>query len=67
MGFVSDLVSGLFGGRPKASGSAATSTVDADTTKANAVRAKLLETAGGQSGEELLSGTTKKRDTLLGN
>ena len=69
MGFVSDVLDmvGLGGGGSQASGSSANSTVDSESAKAKAIRAKLLETQGGQSGEELLSGTTKKRTTLLGN
>lgn len=67
MGGIVDAVAGVLGfGNPKASSSAA-STVDASASKDAAIRSKLLETAGGQSGEELLSGSTKKRDTLLGN
>ena len=69
MSFVKDILSivGLGGGTPKASGAEATGMVEGESSKAKAVRAKLLETAGGQEGEELLSGSTKKRTTLLGN
>ena len=69
MGFVKDILSivGLGGSKPRASGAAATGVVEGESKKAKAVRAKLLETSGGQEGEELLSGTTKKRATLLGN
>ena len=69
MGFVEDILGavGIGGGGSSASGAAATGAVDSESAKAKAVRAKLLETAGGQEGEELLSGSTKKRTTLLGN
>ena len=69
MGFVKDILSivGLGGSAPSASGAEATGVVEGESSKAKAVRAKLLETEGGQSGEELLSGSTKKRTTLLGN
>lgn len=68
MGFVNDVLSMVgLGSSPKASGAAASGEVDADKAKAKSVRAKLLETAGGIEGEELLSGTTKKRESLLGN
>ena len=68
MSFVKDILSIIgLGSTPSASASSATSTVESESSKAKAVRAKLLETSGGQEGEELLSGTTKKRATLLGN
>lgn len=68
MGFVNDVLNLVGLGRsPKASGAEASGDVEADKAKAKSTRAKLLETAGGVQGEELLSGTTKKRESLLGN
>lgn len=42
-------------------------TLEGEEDKAGASRARLLATAGGEAGEELLTGTTSKRKTLLGN
>ena len=69
MGGIIDGLGNLIGigGGSSASGGAATGAVDAEADKAKAIRAKLLSTAGGVEGEEVLSGSTKKRTSLLGN
>ena len=57
---------GLGGGSPTVR-TDASSDVTNDKEKSKKLRAALTQTAGGVSGEELLSGTTSKRTTLLGN
>ena len=57
---------GLGGGSPRVN-SYASQDVTTDSEKSKKLRAALTQTAGGVSGEELLSGTTSKRGTLLGN
>lgn len=57
---------GLGGGSPSVN-TGASQDVTTDSEKAKKLRAALTQTAGGVQGEELLSGTTSKRGTLLGN
>lgn len=64
---VKGLVSIVTGGdKPKAAAAPVAETQDA-ARKAAASRSKLLETAGGATGEELNPDDVQKRKTLLGN
>lgn len=67
MSFIGDLVGGLFGIDDVSVSDEAVETIDEDEDSTAATRAKLLATAGGQSGAELTSGSTSTRTTLLGN
>ena len=62
-----DFFSGIFGGGKEVDASSSEAAVTEDEKKAKAIRSALYATSGGSSGEELLSGQVKKRDTLLGN
>ena len=63
-------MSGLFGGGKSPSVNSVnydTEPIKAEKKKAKANRSALFATEGGIEGQELTSGQTKKRDTLLGN
>lgn len=60
-------MSGLFGGGKSPSVNYDTEPVKAEKKKAKANRSALFATEGGIEGQELTSGQTKKRNTLLGN
>lgn len=64
---IDKLFGGLFGGGSPKTSTKATTTTEAEATKAKTSRAALYETAGGVSGSELDPTQVKKRETLFGN
>lgn len=64
---ISNILTSLFGGAPKANTSKATADTTAADSTSKAARVALYETAGGQAGMELTPAQVKKRDTLFGN
>lgn len=65
---VSALTGGLLGGaKPPTVSEKASDSVKSDAQDAKKARARLLETQGGASGEEINPENVGKRPTLLGN
>lgn len=68
-GIVLGATKDLIGGKKKSPEVSTTADADilADQKKATAQRSKLLKTAAGLEGEELMSGQTTRRDSVFGN
>lgn len=63
---MSNLFSSIFGD-DEADTSAASGGLEDEAKKAKALRSALYATAGGSAGQELMTGQTQRRNTLLGN